>query len=146
MRSDPGTCNRQIKTPLPHRRRRRIRSRLYPPPASPIWPPNLRPRIPLESPFLIDPSKYTFSAHQVVDIYLAALRKAQPSGLYVLGDWSADAVYAYELSRRLLDRGETVNGLILIDMKVPKPIPDGRQPTIESVKETGFIVGLTRVG
>lgn len=100
----------------------------------------------LESPFLADPSKYTCGAEQAADIYLAALRKAQPEGPYILGGWSAGAVYAYELSRRLLNRGEGVKGLILIDMRVPKPMPDGLQPTMQLVEEAGFVIGLTRAG
>ena len=100
----------------------------------------------LESPFLTDPSKYTCSAQQVADIYLAALRKAQPEGPYILGGWSAGAVFAYELSRRLLNQGETVRGLILIDMRVPKPMPDGLQPTMELGEEAGRVIGLTRAG
>ena len=100
----------------------------------------------LESPFLADPSKYTCRAEQVSDIYLAALRKAQPEGPYILGGWSAGAVYAYELSRRLLNQGETIKGLIVIDMRVPKPMPDGLQPTMELVEEAGLVIGLTRAG
>ena len=100
----------------------------------------------LESPFLGDPSKFTCSVEEVASLYLIALRKAQPEGPYILGGWSAGAVYAYEVSRQLLNQGETVLGLILIDMRVPKPMPDGMQPTIELVEEAGLVLGLTRAG
>lgn len=100
----------------------------------------------LESPFLGDPSKFTCSVEEVAGLYLDALRKAQPEGPYILGGWSAGAVFAYEVSRQLLNQGETVLGLILIDMRVPKPMPDGLQPTIELVEEAGLVTGLTRAG
>ena len=100
----------------------------------------------LESPFLGDPSQFTCSTEEVAGIYLTALRKALPKGPYILGGWSAGAVYAYELSRQLLEQGETVLGLIIIDMRVPKPMPDGMQPTMELVEEAGLVIGLTRAG
>ena len=100
----------------------------------------------LESPFLGDPSNFTCSIEEVAGLYLTALRAVQPEGPYILGGWSAGAVYAYEVSRRLLNLGETVLGLILIDMRVPKPMPDGIQPTMELVEEAGLVIGLTRAG
>ena len=100
----------------------------------------------LESPFLRDPSKFTCSIEEVTGIYLTALRKAQPKGPYILGGWSAGAVYAYELSLQLLNQGETVSGLILIDMRLGKPMPDGTQPTMELIEEVGMLMGVTRAG
>ncbi|KAL9067872.1 MAG: hypothetical protein Q9161_006596 [Pseudevernia consocians] len=100
----------------------------------------------LESPFLGDPSKFTCSIEEVAGLYLIALRKAQPKGPYILGGWSAGALYAYEVSRRLLNQGETVLGLILIDMRLGQPMPDGVQPTMERIEETGLLMGLTRAG
>ena len=100
----------------------------------------------LESPFVGDPSKFAGSIEDIATLYLTALRKAQPEGPYILGGWSAGAVYAYEVTRQLLAQGETVMGLILIDMRVPKPMPDGIEPTIELVEEAGLVMGLTRAG
>ena len=100
----------------------------------------------LESPFLGDPSKFTCSIEEAAGLYLIALRKAQPKGPYILGGWSAGALYAYEVSRRLLNQGETVLGLILIDMRLGQPMPDGVQPTMERIEETGLLMGLTRAG
>ncbi len=100
----------------------------------------------LESPFLADPSKYTCSVEEVAGLYLIALRETQPEGPYIVGGWSAGAVYAYEVARQLLNQGETVLGLILIDMRVPKPMPDGIEPTLELVEEAGLVLGLTRAG
>lgn len=100
----------------------------------------------LESPFLSDPSKFAGSLEDIAGLYLTAIRKAQPEGPYILGGWSAGAVYAYEVSRQLLKQGETVLGLILIDMRVPKPMPDGVEPTMELIEEAGLVMGLARAG
>lgn len=98
----------------------------------------------LESPFLNDPSKFICNVEKVARLYLIALRKVQPEGPYILGGSSARAVFAYEVSRLLLNQGETVQSLILIDMRVPKPMPDGIQPTMELIEEAGLVIGLTR--
>ena len=98
----------------------------------------------LESPFLGDPSKFTYSIEEVAGVYLTALRKTQPKGPYILGGWSIGAIYAYELSRQLLNQGETVLGLILIDMRLGKPMPDGIQPTMELAEEV--LMGRRRAG
>ena len=100
----------------------------------------------LESPFLHDPSQFTCTIEEVSSIYLRAIRAAQPEGPYVLGGWSAGAAFAYETARQLLDQGETVLGLILIDMRVPKPIPDDVELTIEIIEDSGLVTGLTRAG
>ena len=100
----------------------------------------------LESPFLDDPSKFNCTIEEVSSIYLRAIRAAQPEGPYVLGGWSAGAAFAYETARQLLDQGETVLGLILIDMRVPKPIPDDVELTIEIIEDSGLVTGLTRAG
>jgi iterative type I PKS product template protein len=100
----------------------------------------------LESPFLSEPTQFTCSVEEVAGLYLTALRQAQPEGPYLLGGWSAGGVYAYEVSRQLLNQGETVLGLIIIDMRVPKPMPDGMEPTMELVEEAGLVLGLTRAG
>ena len=100
----------------------------------------------LESPFLHDPPKFTCSVEEVSSIYLRAIRTVQPEGPYILGGWSAGAALAYETARQLLDQGETVQGLILIDMRVPKPIPDEIELTIELIEDSGLVTGLTRAG
>ena len=100
----------------------------------------------LESPFLHAPEAYTCSISEVSAIYLTALRKTQPQGPYMLGGWSAGGVYAYETARMLLAQGEKVLGLLVIDMRVPRSIPDAPEPTMELVEQTGLITGIMRSG
>ncbi|KAI9728586.1 MAG: Type I Iterative PKS [Cirrosporium novae-zelandiae] len=100
----------------------------------------------LESPFLHCPEDYTCTISDMASMYLAAIRKTQPQGPYLVGGWSAGGVYAYETARMLLAQGEEIRGLIIIDMRVPRSIPDALEPTMELVEQTGLITGIKRSG
>ncbi|GAP85116.2 putative polyketide synthase [Rosellinia necatrix] len=75
----------------------------------------------LESPFLDNPDKMKYAPEELAPIYLASVKVAQPMGPYLLGGYSAGAVHAYEIARLLLNSGEEVEKLILIDMKAHRP-------------------------
>lgn len=100
----------------------------------------------LESPFLRDPLNYQCSVEEVCALYVKGLRKTQPKGPYIIGGWSAGAVYAYEVSHQLLEAGEKVLGLILIDMRVPKAMPDALEPSLELIESAGLFTGIKRAG
>ncbi|UNI23894.1 Type I Iterative PKS [Purpureocillium takamizusanense] len=63
-------------------------------------------------------SQYSFA--DLVDAYIAEIRRRQPHGPYYLGGWSAGGTCAFLAAQRLVDAGETVERLILIDS--PNPI------------------------
>lgn len=98
----------------------------------------------VESPFLHTPQDYTISVQEISYIFLSAILKTQPEGPYIIGGWSAGAVYAYEVSRLLLTQGRTVLGLILIGMHVPKPMPQDIEASVEFIEEAGIDTGLKR--
>ncbi len=50
---------------------------------------------------------------------LMALRELQPEGPYLLGGWSLGGILAYEMARQLIEAGEKVAHLILIDSYAP---------------------------
>ena len=100
----------------------------------------------LESPFLRDPVSYKCSVEEVCSLYIKGLKKTQPKGPYIIGGWSAGAVYAYEVSRQLLEAGEKLLGLILIDMRVPKAMPDALEPSVELIESAGLFTGVERAG
>ncbi|KIX00034.1 uncharacterized protein Z518_10961 [Rhinocladiella mackenziei CBS 650.93] len=108
--------------------------------------PNRLPVYALESPFLHCPLDYTISINEMAQLFVDAIRKTQPRGPYMLGGWSAGSAYAYEVARILIDGGETVLGLILLDMRVPRPMPDGLEPTMEILDQVGLTVGIKRAG
>lgn len=57
--------------------------------------------------------------HDMAACYLAAIRRAQPRGPYLLGGWSMGGLVALELARQLEAQGEEVALLALIDSAVP---------------------------
>ncbi|KAL9637499.1 MAG: hypothetical protein Q9164_002146, partial [Protoblastenia rupestris] len=100
----------------------------------------------LESPFLHAPQEYTCTVEEVCRKYCAAIRKTQAKGPYIVGGWSAGAVYAYEIARQLLEQGERILDLILIDMRVPRPMPDAFEPTLDLIESAGLFTGINRSG
>ncbi|RFU33276.1 hypothetical protein B7463_g3074, partial [Scytalidium lignicola] len=111
----------------------------------PSFPTNL-PVYALESPFLHCPTEYNVSIEEIAIMFKAAIQKTQPHGPYMIGGWSAGAVYAYEVTRQLLDEGETILGLLLLDMRVPRPMPDALEPNMELLEQAGLITGIKRAG
>ncbi len=51
--------------------------------------------------------------------YLEAIREVQPSGPYHFAAWSSGGIVAYEIARRLIDRGEQVATVSLFDSFAP---------------------------
>jgi thioesterase domain-containing protein len=51
--------------------------------------------------------------------YVAAIKTVQPAGPYVLGGWSLGGLVAYEMAQQLLQQGEQVRQLILLDTTIP---------------------------
>ncbi len=51
--------------------------------------------------------------------YLAALRKLQPHGPYLLGGWSLGGVIAFEMARQLSATGERIGLLAMFDSALP---------------------------
>ncbi|KAG8531293.1 Type I Iterative PKS [Bacidia gigantensis] len=100
----------------------------------------------LESPFLHDPESYNCTVEEVCELYVTAIRRTSPNGPYLIGGWSAGAVYAYEVARQLLAQKETIIGLILIDMRVPRKMPDALEPSRELIASAGVFTGIERSG
>ncbi|KAI0006739.1 ketoacyl-synt-domain-containing protein, partial [Xylariaceae sp. FL0662B] len=71
----------------------------------------------LETPFLDCPHEMQYTPEEIATIYITAIKSVQAKGPYLVGGYSAGAVHAYEISRLLLNSGEEVERLILVDMK-----------------------------
>ncbi|MFR9779390.1 amino acid adenylation domain-containing protein [Micromonospora sp. MS34] len=56
---------------------------------------------------------------ELARLYLAALRREQPHGPYLLGGWSSGGVIAAELARQLEEAGERVRHLAVVDAPAP---------------------------
>jgi acyl-CoA synthetase (AMP-forming)/AMP-acid ligase II/thioesterase domain-containing protein/acyl carrier protein len=59
--------------------------------------------------------------HMATD-YVAAVRQVQPVGPFALGGWSFGGLVAYEMARQLVDQGQSVGVVTLID---PPPVARG---------------------
>jgi thioesterase domain-containing protein len=51
--------------------------------------------------------------------YVAAVRRVQPEGPYLLGGWSLGGVVAYEMARQLRELGQEIAFLALLDSPAP---------------------------
>ncbi|RYO88710.1 hypothetical protein DL764_008697 [Monosporascus ibericus] len=100
----------------------------------------------VESPWVNDPENFTCRFEQAARQYLAAIRAKQPHGPYMLGGWSAGGVFAYEVARLLLDAGDEVVGLVIIDITGPRAEHRSRvtPPTMEIIDRIGMLTGIER--
>jgi iterative type I PKS product template protein len=73
----------------------------------------------LNCPFMKTPEAFTIGVVGVTQIYMAEIQRRQPTGPYLLGGWSAGGVLAFEMTRQLLQKGEKVDKLLLIDSPCP---------------------------
>lgn len=69
----------------------------------------------LNSPFLKATEDYTTSIEEISAIFVEEIRRRQPKGPYTLAGWSAGGYYAYEATKQLIEAGEQVESLTLID-------------------------------
>ncbi|WP_244970874.1 non-ribosomal peptide synthetase [Gordonia jinghuaiqii] len=56
---------------------------------------------------------------EIAALHVAALRQAQPKGPYTLVGWSLGGLIAHEVARRLVDAGEQVATLMILDSRTP---------------------------
>ena len=113
---------------------------LFPEPASSI------PIYGLDSPFYTCPLDYSLSFSAVASVYVDAIRKIQPHGPYLLGGWSLGGIHAFEAARQLLEQGEEVRGLFLIDSPCPGTLPPLPAPTFDILEQAGIFEGMKRMG
>ena len=69
----------------------------------------------LNSPYLRATEDYTTSIEGISAIWINEIRQRQPHGPYILAGWSAGGYYAYEATKQLIEAGERIESLILID-------------------------------
>lgn len=100
----------------------------------------------LDSPFYTCPLDYTLSFSAVSSLYVNSIRKIQPHGPYLLGGWSLGGIHAFEAARQLLEQGEEVRGLFLIDSPCPGTLPPLPAPTFDILDQAGIFEGLKRMG
>ena len=101
--------------------------------------PNISPEVcvyALNCPFMKTPADFTNGIDGVSGQYLAEIKRRQPQGPYHLGGWSAGGVMAYQVSYKLLESGEKVERLFLVDSPCPidlEPLPSSLLHFIDSL-------------
>ncbi|KAL8737909.1 MAG: hypothetical protein Q9181_001246 [Wetmoreana brouardii] len=100
----------------------------------------------LTSPFYTCPLEYALSFEEVARLYVHEIRRLQQHGPYLLGGWSLGGIFAYEVSRQLLELGEEVRGLLTIDTPCPGTLPPLPAPTLDILENAGIFDGLSRGG
>ena len=105
-----------------------------------------RPVWAIESPWVHDPENFDCSFHEAVAFYLTAVRAKQPHGPYLLGGWSAGGVFAYEVARLLLEAGDQVKALFIVDIPGPRVYDHTKvvEPTMDIIDELGMLTGIDR--
>ena len=83
----------------------------------------------LDCPFMRKPKDFTIGVRGVAQLYINEIKRRQPEGPYLLGGWSAGGVIAYEVCCQLINSGNEVKRLVLLDAPSPKmasePLPPG---------------------
>ena len=80
----------------------------------------------LTSPFVKTPEEFICGVVGIATIYVAEIKRRQPTGPYHIGGWSAGGVISFETCRQLMSQGEEVATLLLIDTPCPliiEPLP-----------------------
>jgi naphtho-gamma-pyrone polyketide synthase len=74
----------------------------------------------MNCPYVKNPEELKCSLQELTTPYIAEIKRRQPTGPYNLAGWSAGGIAAYDAAQRLVDQGETVERLIMLDS--PNPI------------------------
>lgn len=90
----------------------------------------------LNCPFMKTPADYTNGIDGVSASYLDEIKRRQPHGPYYLGGWSAGGVIAYQVAYKLIQVGEKIERLFLIDSPCPvdlEPLPSSLLHFVDSM-------------
>ncbi|KAK5991366.1 Non-reducing polyketide synthase PKS16 [Cladobotryum mycophilum] len=74
----------------------------------------------VEPPLMGDFADVEINVQELASVYKSAIQKDQASGPYLLAGASAGAVFAFEVARLLLEAGEKVDCLVLLDCPSPR--------------------------
>jgi noranthrone synthase len=74
----------------------------------------------LNCPYARDPENMNCTHTAMIDSFCNEIRRRQPKGPYHLGGWSSGGAFAYVTAEALVNQGEEVHSLIIIDAPVPQ--------------------------
>lgn len=74
----------------------------------------------LNSPYLRDPENMNCTHTALMASFCDEIRRRQPVGPYYLGGWSSGGAFAFVCAETLMNVGQTVAGIVIIDAPVPQ--------------------------
>ncbi len=74
----------------------------------------------LNCPYARDPENMNCTHGAMIESFCNEIRRRQPKGPYHLGGWSSGGAFAYVTAEALVNQGEEVHSLIIIDAPVPQ--------------------------
>ncbi|KAL9610910.1 MAG: hypothetical protein Q9167_004420 [Letrouitia subvulpina] len=80
----------------------------------------------LNSPYMKTPEEYKGGVPGMAAKFISEIKRRQPEGPYFIGGWSAGGVISFEVTRQLIEAGDIVDVLVLIDTPCPliiEPLP-----------------------
>lgn len=74
----------------------------------------------LNCPYARDPENMNCTHGAMIESFCNEIRRRQPRGPYHLGGWSSGGAFAYVVAEALVNQGEEVHSLIIIDAPIPQ--------------------------
>ncbi|KAL4898948.1 putative sterigmatocystin biosynthesis polyketide synthase [Aspergillus multicolor] len=74
----------------------------------------------LNCPYARDPESMTCTHQSMIQSFCNEIKRRQPQGPYHLGGWSSGGAFAYVTAEALVNAGDEVHSLIIIDAPVPQ--------------------------
>ncbi len=74
----------------------------------------------LNCPYARDPENMDCTHQAMIASFVTEIRRRQPQGPYHLGGWSSGGAFAYVVAEELVNQGQEVHSLIIIDAPVPQ--------------------------
>ncbi|KAL4751925.1 hypothetical protein BDW72DRAFT_192435 [Aspergillus terricola var. indicus] len=76
----------------------------------------------INCPYVRNPEEMKCTPAAMVSSFCHEITRRQPQGPYHLGGWSAGGAFAFACASSLIQKGETVSSLIIIDSPVPQQL------------------------
>jgi noranthrone synthase len=74
----------------------------------------------LNCPYARDPENMNCTHTAMIESFCTEIRRRQPKGPYHLGGWSSGGAFAYVTAEALVNQGDEVHSLVIIDAPVPQ--------------------------
>ena len=74
----------------------------------------------LNCPYARDPENMNCTHTAMIESFVNEIRRRQPEGPYHLGGWSSGGAFAYVTAEALVNQGDEVDSLVIIDAPVPQ--------------------------